>query len=215
MILSVPIDCAIETLGRPPNMQGHACSRSLRRFLQFQAVLIAWAFFVATSLPAQQAKPSEYQVKAAYLFNFGRFVKWPAEIAAVKGGSFAVCVLGKDPFGLTLDSTLAGEALDGKPVVIRRIAKPQDAVDCRILFVSSTEEHHLKEILAAIDQVGVLTVSDIPGFSHRGGIIQFVAVGERVRFEINLASAESARLVLSSELLKVAAAVRRSPRSGD
>jgi len=178
-------------------------------------MLIAWAFFAATSLPAQQPKPSEYQVKAAYLYNFGRFVKWPAGIAAGKGDSFAVCVLGQDPFGSTLDSTLAGEALDGKPVVIRRIAKPQDAVDCRILFVSSTEEHHLKEILAAIDQASVLTVSDIPGFSRRGGIIQFIAEGDRIRFEINLASAESARLVLSSELLKVAATVRRSPRSGD
>jgi hypothetical protein len=178
-------------------------------------MVIAWAFFAGTGLLAQQPKPSEYQVKAAYLFNFGRFVKWPAGIAAVKGDSFAVCVLGLDPFGSTLDSTLAGEALDGKPVVIRRIARPQDAADCRILFVSSTEEHHLKEILAAIDQTGVLTVSDIRGFSLRGGIIQFVAEGDRVRFEINLTSAESARLVLSSELLKVAAAVRRSPRSGD
>jgi hypothetical protein len=177
-------------------------------------MMAAWAFFAASGLPAQQPKPSEYQVKAAYLYNFGRFVKWPAG-AAVQGDSFAVCVLGQDPFGATLDSTLAGEALDGKPVVIRRIARPQDAADCRILFVSSTEEHHLKEILAAIDQASVLTVSDIPGFSRRGGIIQFIAEGDRVRFEINLASAESARLVLSSELLKVAVSVRRSPRSGD
>jgi len=215
VIVSAPMDRAIETFGRPPNIQRHVCTRSRRRFLQLRTMLIAWAFFAPTGLLAQQPKPSEYQVKAAYLYNFGRFVKWPAGIAAVKGDSFAVCVLGQDPFGSTLDSTLAGEALDGKPVVIRRIAKPQDAVDCRILFVSSTEEHHLKEILAAIDQAGVLTVSDIPGFSRRGGIIQFVAEGERVRFEINLASAESARLVLSSELLKVAAAVRRSLRSGD
>jgi hypothetical protein len=178
-------------------------------------MFIASVFFTAAILPAQQPKPNEYQVKAAYLYNFARFVKWPAGIAADKGDSFAVCVLGHDPFGLTLDATLAGEALDGKPVVIRRIARPQDAADCRILFVSSTEEHHLKEILAAIDQASVLTVSDIPGFSRRGGIIQFIAEGDRVRFEINLASAENVRLVLSSELLKVAAIVRRNTRSGD
>ena len=212
MTVSAPMDRAIETFGGPANV---VCPRSRNRFLQFRAMVIAWAFFAATGLPAQQPKPNEYQVKAAYLYNFGRFVKWPAGIAAGKGDSFAVCVLGQDPFGSTLDSTLAGEALDGKPVVIRRIARPQDAADCRILFVSSAEEHHLKEILAAIDQAGVLTVSDIRGFSLRGGIIQFVAEGDRVRFEINLASAESARLVLSSELLKVAAAVRRSSRSGD
>lgn len=215
MIVRAPMDRAIETVGRRPTMQRHVWSRSRRRLLQFRTMLIAWVCFAATGLPAQQPKPSEYQVKAAYLYNFGRFVKWPAGIAAGKGDSFAVCVLGQDPFGSTLDSTLAGETLDGKPVVIRRIARPQDAADCRILFVSSTEEHHLKEILAAIDQAGVLTVSDIPGFSRRGGIIQFIAEGDRVRFEINLASAESARLVLSSELLKVAAAVRRSARSGD
>ncbi len=98
---------------------------------------------------------------------------------------------------------------------IQRLLVKRYAADCRILYVGSTEEHHLKEILAATDQAGVLTVSDIPGFSRRGGMIQFVMEGDRVRFEINLATAESAKLVLSSELLKVAAAVRRNARSGD
>jgi hypothetical protein len=206
---------ASETSGRRPNVHRHVCAPFRSSFLEFLTMVIASALVAATSLLAQQAKPSEYQVKAAYLYNFGRFVKWPAGLAAGKGDSFPVCVLGRDPFGPILDATLAGEALEGKPVVIRRIAKPQDATDCRILFVSLTEENHLKEILAAIDQAGVLTVSDIPGFSRRGGIIQFLAEGDRVRFEINLASAESAKLVMSSELLKVAAAVRRNARSGD
>jgi hypothetical protein len=198
-----------------PNVQRNVCPHSRCSFLQFLTVIIAWVFFAATGLLAQQAKPTEYQVKATYLYNFGRYVKWPTGVTAGKGDSFPVCVLGRDPFGPILDSTLAGEALEGKPVVIRRIAREQDAADCRILFVSSTEEHHLTEILAATDQAGVLTVSDIPGFSRRGGMIQFVMEGDRVRFEINLATAESAKLVLSSELLKVAAAVRRNARSGD
>jgi hypothetical protein len=178
-------------------------------------VVFALAFFVTTVLLAQQPKPSEYQVKATYLYNFGRFVKWPGTVPAGKGDSFSVCLIGQDPFGSILDSTLAGEALDGKPVVLRRISKPQDAGECRILFISSTEEKHLSEILTALDQSGVLTVSDMPGFTRRGGMIQFVLEGDRVRFEINLASAESARLVLSSELLKVAASVKRNGRSGD
>jgi len=206
---------ANEAFGCRPNIQPNGCTPPRCHFLQFLGMVTAWAFFAAAALLAQQAKPSEYQVKAAYLYNFGRFVKWPAGVAVGKGDSFSVCVLGRDPFGPILDSTLAGEALEGKPVVIRRIARPQDAADCRILFVSSTEENHLKEILAVIDQEGVLTVSDIPRFSRRGGMIQFVVEGDRVRFEINLASTESARLVLSSELLKVAAAVRRNARSGD
>jgi len=176
--------------------------------------LLVVTFHGATFLLAQQPKPSEYQVKATYLYNFARFVKWPETLPAGKGDSFSVCVLGQDPFGPILDSTLAGEALDGKPVVLRRITKPQNAGDCRILFISSAEEKHLKEILTALDESGVLTVSDMPGFTRRGGMIQFVLEGDRVRFEINLASTENARLVLSSELLKVAAAVRND-RSGD
>ena len=187
----------------------------LRRHLsQFIAAGLAWALVAASCLRAQQAKPNEYQVKATYLYNFGKFVKWPATAPAGKSDSFAVCVLGQDPFGSILDATLAGEALDGKPVVLRRIPRPQDATDCRILFISATEEKHLKEILIALDEAGVLTVSDMPGFTRRGGIIQFILEGEKIRFEINLASAESAKLVFSSELLKVAASVKKNGRSG-
>ena len=177
------------------------------------AGIAAALMFVATVVRAQQPKPNEYQVKATYLYNFGRFVKWPETAPAGKGDSFSVCVLGQDPFGPILDATLAGEALDGKPVVLRRLAKPHGAGECRILFISSTEEKHLKEILTELNESGVLTVSDMPGFTRRGGMIQFVLEGDRVRFEINLASAESSRLVLSSELLKVAASVKRDGRS--
>jgi hypothetical protein len=193
----------------------HSCV-SNRRMRQCPIVpIVLLALVHIPVLQAQQPKVSEYQVKATYLYNFGRFVHWPPNATATKGDSFSVCVLGQDPFGPTLDSTLAGETLDGKPLAVKRISTPRDAGECRILFVSSTEEHHLKEILAATDQAGVLTVSDIPGFSRRGGMIQFVMEGDRVRFEINLTTAESAKLVLSSELLKVATAVRRNTRSGD
>jgi hypothetical protein len=160
----------------------------------------------------QQPKPNEYQVKATYLYNFGKFVKWPAP--AGRSDSFAVCVLGQDPFGPVLDATLAGEALDGKPVVLKRIPRPQDATNCRILFISATEEKNLREIFTVLDESGVLTVSDMPGFTRRGGIIQFIFEGEKIRFEINLTSAENAKLVLSSELLKVAASVKKNGRAG-
>jgi hypothetical protein len=193
--------------GLLPNLQ--------RGLAPLRGVVVALAFLVTTGLLAQQPKPNEYQVKATYLYNFGRFVRWPGTVPAGKGDSFSVCVIGQDPFGPILDSTLAGESLDGKPVVLRRIAKPRDAGECRILFISSTEEKHLNEILTALDQSGVLTVSDMPGFTRRGGMIQFILDGDRVRFEINLTSTESARLTLSSELLKVAASVKRNGRSGD
>jgi hypothetical protein len=188
--------------GRTRHGQAKKCS------IRYALTTVIFALYCSTILHGQQPKPNEYQVKAAYLYNFGRFVKWPTNIPADKDDSFAVCVLGPDPFGPALDSTLANESLNGKPVVLRRISKPQDATDCRILFISSKEANHLKEILATVDQQGVLTVSDMPDFSRRGGMIQFILEGERIRFEINLASTENAKLTVSSELLKVATTVK-------
>ena len=118
-------------------------------------------------------------------------------------------MLGQDPFGRILDEALSGETIDGKHVVAKRITKSSEAVDCRILFISSSEEKRLNDTLMAIDKAGVLTVSDIPEFLQRGGMIQFVLDSNRVRFEINLIAAQNASLTLSSELLKVAKAVRK------
>src|SRR5260370_1461978 len=160
---------------------GRSCGLS-----KFMALAVTGVLVAATCLHAQQSKPSEYQVKAAYLYNVGRFVKWPPGLAAGKGDSFPVCVLGRDPFGPILDSTLAGETLEGKPVAIRRIARPQDAADCRILFVSSSEENHLKEILPAINQVAILPVSHTPGFSRRLGLLQFSLDTTQLPFHTNL-----------------------------
>jgi hypothetical protein len=179
------------------------------------ATILWWSLLIVPCLPAQQPKPSEYQVKAAYLYNFGRFVQWPTNSAASNDSPFTICVLGQDPFGPVLDSTLAGESLGGKPVMTKRIAKPQEASDCRILFINSKEEGRLQEILAGLNGAAILTVSDMPAFSRRGGMIQFVLDGDKVRFEINLTSAEAAKLVLSSELLKVATSVRKNTRAGD
>lgn len=153
-------------------------------------------------------------MKATYLYNFARFTEWPAG-AAANGDSFAICILGRDPFGGALDSTLAGETIDGKPVLAKRISQPQESAGCRIVFISGSEEARLKEILAAIDKSSVLTVSDMPQFSRRGGMIQFVLEGSRVRFEVNLTNAQNAGLTLSSELLKVSVAVRRNIREGN
>jgi hypothetical protein len=178
------------------------------------AVTLSWLLLVVPSLRAQQSKPGEFQVKAAYLYNFGRFVEWPGESTAAKDGSFEICVLGADPFGPTLDTTLAAKTIGGKSVAAKRISKPQEIDDCRVLFISSSEEAHLKEVLTALDKPGVLTVSDIPRFSERGGMIGFILDGNRVRFDVNLANAQEAGLALSSELLKVATNVIKSPHSG-
>jgi hypothetical protein len=176
---------------------------------------LAWTLTSVPSLHAQQSRPGEYQVKAAYLYNFGRFIEWPPKVAAAKSDSFTICVLGQDPFGSTLTATLADEAIKGKNVVAKRIAGPEDAVNCRILFISSSEADRLKQILSTLNDASVLTVSDLPLFSKQGGMVQFTMEGNRVRFEVNLARAERAGLTLSSELLKVAINVRKTAQVGD
>jgi hypothetical protein len=179
------------------------------------AVLLMLLFLHPSHLRAQQPKASEFEVKATYLYNFGRFVQWSSDAVAAKGATFPICVFGQDPFGTSLDTILAGESINGKAVVAKRVSKSQDALDCRVLYISTSEEGRLKEIFAGLDKAGVLTVSDIPQFSQRGGMIQFVLVGSKIRFEVNLTSAQAAGLTLSSDLLKVAVTVRKSPQPGD
>ena len=186
---------------------------SRRRLLALSAAA-AGVLFSLSCLHAQEPKPTEHQVKATYLYNFGQFVRWPRNASALQSDSFSICVLGQDPFHSILDAALHGETIDGKSVVARRISTPQEAAICRVLFISSSEEHQLKEILEAVGQAGVLTVSDMPYFTQRGGMIQFTREGNRIRFAVNLTNAEVGGLILSSELLKVAITVRRNPQPG-
>jgi hypothetical protein len=108
---------------------------------------------------------------------------------------------------------LANEVTNGKALLAKRISKQQEAADCRILFISSSEASRLKEILEAVHKTPILTVSDIPGFAKQGGMIGFVMSENRVRFEVNMTAAGNAGLTLSAELLKAAVAVRRAPDS--
>ena len=183
-------------------------------WLQCAMAALVYLLFAGSSALGQQ-KPSEYQVEAAYLYNFGRFVEWPAKGSSPQNSSFTICVLGDDPFGQALDATLAGETIGNQKVTARRISSPQMAADCQILFVSSSEASRLNKIIEALDNNAVLTVSDIPQFSQRQGMIQFVQEENRIRFEVNLTATQRAGLTLSSELLKVATAVRKNPQPGD
>ena len=180
---------------------------------KFFTVLV-WALFFVPCLQAQKSKPTDYQVKAVYLINFARFVEWPDKLG-MQQDSFTICVLGPDPFGRTLDTMLAGEKIAGRSAVAKRISAPQDSSDCRILFVSSSETGSINRMVEAANKQGVLTVSDMPHFANRGGMIQFVTDEKKVRFEVNLTAAQRAGLTLSSELLKVATLVRTNETAGD
>jgi hypothetical protein len=187
---------------------------SLRSVRDAGALLVsltcALVLLAGAGLDAQAAKPLDFEVKAAYLFNFSRFVTWPPPTPA-QGDVFSVCVLGRDPFGSALKNTLAGENVDGRAVVARTIRKVEEALACRILFVSGSEDAHVPAILERLGEARILTVSDAPGFTARGGMIQFVSEGRNVRFEVNLTAAERAGLALSADLLRVAVKVMKAP----
>lgn len=183
--------------------------------IPLKVAAFALVCMIGIVLRAEAPKPTEYQVKAAYIYNFGKFVKWPPNAAASLDSSFTICMLGDDPFGSALQSSLLGQSIGGKPVVVKHVAKPQDAIGCLILFITAEKNSQLKEILDALRQESVLTVSDMPDFLNRGGMIQFVLEAGRVRFEINRINAENAGLILSSDLLRVAVDSKESGRTGD
>jgi hypothetical protein len=159
---------------------------------------------LATALlgPARAAGPGEYEVKAAFLYNFARFVEWPA--APADDGTFGIAVLGSDPFGSVLDDTLRGKTIGARPVVVRRIKHSEEVGGSRILFISDSEKDRLPAILKSLEAAPVLTVGEMSEFAERGGVIRFKLDNERIRLEINVAAAERSRLRISSQLLKLA-----------
>jgi hypothetical protein len=162
----------------------------------------------ADGLRGDSRKPTEYEVEAAYLANFAKFVEWPPGAIADEQ-AIPVCVIGEDPFGPALDAALNGEHVNDHPLVVRRISTVDDADECRILFIASNEPL-IDSVVESVERMPILTVSDMPGFVKHGGMIEFVLDGNRVRFEINLAAVKAADLNVSSELLRVATGVRRS-----
>ena len=147
------------------------------------------------------AMPSEYQVKAAFLYNFVKFVEWPGPMA----GQVGICVIGKDPFQGALERAVEGKQLDGRAFEVRRITDLAPARACQVLFISASESKRAADIIEITRPWGVLTVSEIDGFSRHGGMIGFLMEGQRVRFRINAAAASVAGLKISSKLLQLAA----------
>ncbi|HMG87853.1 MAG TPA: YfiR family protein [Terracidiphilus sp.] len=199
-----------QTSPTEPSPRGHHhCAGITRRIA---ASLLVAAVAIPTSF-AQTSKPTEYDVKAAYLLNFGKFVR-QADGQGPRA-SFDICLLGHDAMGQTIDDLAANQAIDNLPVHVRRIPDVTQTKGCSILFISADEDDHLREDLAILSSSDVLTVSDAPDFLDRGGMIQFVLIQNHVRFAVNLNAVNRAHLVLSSELLRVASSVIGKPPTGD
>jgi hypothetical protein len=192
----------------PTRPQRTTRSQPLARSLP-SVLVILLVCLAAASLRAQ-SQPTEDDVKAAYLFNFSRFVRYPAaDPPAAK--TFDICLVGRNDIGPILQSVVQNENVNGQPVRILQFDRAADARLCAIAYMGSSEASRIEKDLAALEGSGALTVSDVPRFTDRGGMIQFVLQNNRVRFTVNRSPAERAHLALSSELLKVALAVTPAP----
>lgn len=161
---------------------------------------------------AQVGAPTEYQVEAAFLYNFAKYVTWPPRAFASATEPFIIGVLGEDPFGDDLVRTIEKEKqVQGRPLVIVRGRTPAEVANCHVLFISASEQPRLAQDLAALQRAGstALTVGESDDFLVGGGMIRFVIDNSKVRFEINARAAEQSGLVISSKLLSLA---RNNPR---
>ena len=206
----MPTGVLPDSIGPTPSSR-----RSIQRSRPFcwrlPLCVIAFALcaLLPRSLAAQTAGTREYQIKAAFLFNFGQFVTWPAGSLPPAGAPFVICVLGADPFGATLDAIVAGGTIQNRPVRVERHRSVEDVGGCQVLYISDSERRRLDDILTALRDRSILTVGDSEGFVERSGMIRFLVVQNRVRIEVDLGAAERAGLIISSRLLSLAHAVRR------
>ena len=154
----------------------------------------------------------EYDLKAAFLFNFAQFVEWPADAFSDEKAPFVIGVLGEDPFGKSLEEIVANETVRDRKIVVRHCRTVREAAVCHILFISRSEESRLNDILAFLDGKSVLTVGETDEFSKRGGMIGFAVAQNRLQVKINVVAAKTANLTISSKLLRQAEIVDAQPR---
>jgi hypothetical protein len=160
-------------------------------------------------LRAQQRFPysEEYRVKAAFLFNFGKFVDWPGADADSRQ-PLVIAVYGTDPFGPLLEQTIRDRMVRGRRVTVRRPNRVEDLLPCQILFVASSEKKRLARILEAVEGAGVLVVGEMDGFLRLGGMVALSVDYGKVRFEINGEAVQRSGLKIDAKLLLLAKAPR-------
>lgn len=155
----------------------------------------------------QSQRVGEYQVKAAFLYNFAKFVEWPESDASEASKQLVLGILGKDPFGEDI-RTIAGKRVKDRTLYVIRAQRLEELDNCQILFISASMKGHVHTVLKKMDGKPVLTVSDSRGFAHQGVMINLITIDNKIRFEINPDAVERSGLKISSQLLKLATLVK-------
>ena len=160
---------------------------------------------LGTMLPGAAQAPSadEYQVKAAYLYNFAKFVDWPAQTFDSPEQAIVFCVLGQTPLSQPLRDALGGKVVDQRPLVFRPLADSKQAGKCQVLFISLPDPKHLRQTLGEVRFLNILTVGEGEDFTNQGGIVSLVLDAGRVRLAFNVDAADDAKLHVSSKLLSL------------
>lgn len=166
--------------------------------------LLLFCGFPFWTYGAETPSTPEYQIKAAFLYNFIKFVEWPPQVARETNAPIVIGILGQDPFGNDLESVIAGKRVNDRPIAIKRLGASSPEF-CHVLFVSSSERRRLTQIFQELQLSPTLTVGDnLEGFCQAGGIINFVMEAKKVRFQIDNQAAERRGLKISSKLLRLA-----------
>lgn len=184
--------------------------RPARRRLAAVLLAAGLAFAAARPAAAETAPSREYQIKAAFLYNFARFVEWPPAAFAGPDAPLQLGILGEDPFGPALDDLARSETVQHRRLVVRRSRRAEDLRGCQLVFVSRSEL--AADILPGLGGSPILTVGDAEGFARQGGMIDFYLDANRVRFEINSEAARRGGLRISSQLLSLGRLVEGSGR---
>jgi hypothetical protein len=171
--------------------------------------LLALLLFLWASLTIHaQTSMSEYQVKALFLLNFAKYVDWSAAVPPNANAPIIIGILGQDNFNDSLKNAAAGKTVNGRSVVVKQVSSSDDLGGCSILFISSSENSRLDEILSKTSALPILTVGESESFLAKGGIINFLLTDGKIQLAINLKTARKVRLQISSKLLSVAVTVK-------
>lgn len=181
-----------------------ALSTSFTKFLTNPRITIGLLLLVTTFPLAAQISPSrEYQLKAAFLFNFTQFVEWPPG-AFPPGQAWRIGVLGDNPFKSYLDEIVSGEKVNEHQVIIHYYKTMDEVKDCHILFVNLKDEKMQQDVLGELKGRNILTVSDDLSFLENGGMIRLFVRNNKMKIQVNLEASKAADLVISSKLLRLA-----------
>jgi hypothetical protein len=192
-------------------------SRGTRLFRRKFLAILFVSLAVVGLPPAPRAQvrpPSEYELKAAFLYNFAKFIAWPDSSFPSARSPFTICVLGTDPFGQMLDDVLRDKTVGDRAVAIERLKNISQARQCQMIFVSQSEVPRLAVILQGLQGARVLVVGESEGFAEAGGTLQFTLEDDHLRFLINTDAAQRAGLNVSSKLLSLARVVHDPANKG-